>query len=127
MKLISIFICLISFAALSAKADLLKDCNSVSSEINKGAPKIVDRTTTLSTSVCRKDNEGVVLSYLFKINAPSGSIAQKDINGLKPGMLQGWCTNPQTRIAMNRYVIEYIYTDAGGQYIGKIKLTNKEC
>ena len=113
--------------ALSARADLLAECNQTAGAINKSTPQTLDRVTTLLSAVCFKEGATVTLQYRNKLDVPAGTVDQAKINTLKPSMVNAWCTDPTQRQVLNQVNIQYTYSDAKGKYIGKVDIAKREC
>lgn len=123
----NIYLLFLLLVSVTAKADLLADCNTLSSEINGNTPKTIDKITILKNSTCFKDGKTTVLSYNYAINVPVGTASQTHIDGMKKGMLLSWCSNPDTRKIIDVVDIENQYSYKDGAYIGKMRMSKKQC
>jgi hypothetical protein len=126
-KFASIIFTVLSVASTNALADLLSECNQVVNSINKSAPQVLDKVTTLMNAVCVKEGNTVTLIYRNKLDVPSGAVDQARINTLKPNMVNAWCTDPTQRGMLNALNIQYLYSDATGKFVGKIDIAAREC
>ena len=111
----------------SARADLLTDCNQTASEVNRSTPQVLDNITTLINAVCFRDGGAVTLSYRNRLTVNPGTVTQANLNNLRPGMVNSWCTDPDMRVLINQVNIQYTYSDAAGRFIGKIDLSKRDC
>lgn len=115
-------------APLSAQADLLGDCASTASQINKNTPHALDRVTTLMNAVCMREGREVVLVYRNEVSAAPGALTQQRLNeNLRPKVLGAWCTDPVQRRTLDLINIRYTYYQVDGRYIGKMDLNRDEC
>ncbi len=115
------------FGSSSARADLLTDCNQTASEVNRSTPQVLDNITTLINAVCFRDGGAVTLSYRNRLSVNPGAVTQANLNNLRPGMVNSWCTDPDMRVLINQVNIQYTYSDAAGRFIGKIDLSRRDC
>ena len=132
MKFMKLFFSQALFLALmvgsvSARADLLTDCNQTASEVNRSTPQVLDNITTLLNAICFKDGGAVTLSYRNRLSVNPGAVTQANLNNLRPGMVNSWCTDPDMRALINQVNIQYTYSDAGGRFVGKIDLSRRDC
>lgn len=111
----------------SARADLLTDCNQTASEVNRSTPQVLDNITTLLNAVCFRDGGAVTLSYRNRLSVNPGAVTQANLNNLRPGMVNTWCTDPDMRVLINQVNIQYTYSDAAGRFVGKIDLSRRDC
>ena len=127
MKIASVSISFFFIFSKNVYADLLAECTSAANNINKTTPKVLDKVTTLMSSVCFQEGSTVTLNYRNKLDVPQGAVDQGKLNTLKPQMLTTWCTDPTQRQTINLVNIRYTYTDPSGKLIGKIDLSKSEC
>ncbi len=116
-----------TMSCVGARADMLQDCNGVASQINRSTPQQLDRVTRLISSTCVSDGRAVRLIYMNEISAPSGSVSQSALDGMRPRMVQAWCTDPDQRTLINMIDIQYSYSYPDGRLIGKINLSRRDC
>lgn len=116
--------CFISFSAWS---DTLSTCNEVSSQINATTPIIVDKRSTLKSTGCFRSGATVTLTYIYSLDFGSQAVTQADLNTLRARILNGWCTNPDQRAALNIMNIEAQYSTPNGRYIGSLTFNKKDC
>ncbi len=117
----------VAVASVNARADLLQDCNGVASQINRSTPQQLDRVTKLMSSTCVAVGSTVRLIYMNEVSVPNGSINQGTLDGMRPRMVQAWCTDPDQRRLINLVDIQYSYRYPDGRLIGKINLTRRDC
>ena len=110
--------------SLNAHASLMADCNASANEVNKISPKKLDSITTLLSAVCTNDGGSVTLVYKNNLSTP---VTQSQINSLKPGMLDSWCTDPLLKPLINSLNIRYMYSDTSGRKLGQVDLNKREC
>lgn len=110
--------------ALNGHASLMADCNASANEVNKISPKKLDSITTLMSAVCTNDGGSVTLVYKNNLSTP---VTQSQINSLKPGMLDSWCTDPLLKPLINSLNIRYLYSDTSGRKLGQVDLNKREC
>ena len=107
-----------------ALADTLSDCNGQAAEINKSAPQQIDKITILTNAIWTSDGGKVTLQYNNRITE---AVDVNRLNGLKPVMLNQWCTNPELRPLLNIINIRYSYMDSKGKFLSNINLSKREC
>ena len=117
----------LGLGASSARADLLAECNQVASGLNRSTPQTLDKITTLLNAICFKDGVAVTLMYRNRLDVASGTVNQSNLNTLRPGMVNAWCTDPSMRELINSLNIQYTYSDPTGKLIGKIDLSKRDC
>lgn len=115
-------------APLSAQADLLGECASTASQINKTTPLTLDKATTLMNAMCLREGREVVLVYRNEVSAAPGALTQQRLTeGLRSKVLRTWCTDPVQRRTLDLINIRYTYYQADGRYIGKMDLSRHDC
>jgi hypothetical protein len=118
---------IVAMTSVDARADLLQDCNGVASQINRSTPQQLDRVTKLMNSTCVAVGRAVRLIYMNEVSVPNGSINQSALDGMRPRMVQAWCTDPDQRRLISLVDIQYSYSYPDGRLIGKINLTRRDC
>lgn len=127
MKIYSIFLILIGFYSINAKSDTLSTCKEVASQINSTVPIQVDNRTILKNTICFKTGSVVTLTYLYSLDFGGQPVLQSNLNNLRKRILNGWCTNPDQRAAINLMNIEAQYHYPDGRYIGNLTFSKNDC
>ncbi len=118
---------LLSLASVTARADLLQECNGIASVINRSTPQQIDQVTRLMSSVCVGDGRAVRLIYMNQLGVPHGAVSQASLDGIRPRMVKAWCTDPDQRTLINMVDIQYRYSHSDGRVIGKIDISRRDC
>jgi hypothetical protein len=124
MKNLFIVLVIIFAGNKLAIADTLSDCNGQAAEINKSTPQQIDKITILTNAICTSDGGKVTLQYNSKLTE---AVDINRLNGLKPVMVNQWCTNPELKPLLSIVNIRYSYMDSKGKFLSNIDISKREC
>ena len=107
--------------SLLANKYTLKQCNIISNHLNKEVPKVIDKATTLTSTVC---TYGPVFTYNYSVLNSINFIPNSFVKKLRTQ----WCTNPQFADLINGFEkIEFVYYKKNGEFIKTIIVAKEYC
>lgn len=107
-------------------AATVSDCLEVANEINKSVPMQIDMVTSVFNAACYQDGPAVVLVYRAMVSVDR-TLTQKDISSLKPQATNFLCTDPDAKVLIDHFFVEYSYTDKNRKFIGRNRISKKDC
>ncbi|MGZ8272229.1 MAG: hypothetical protein ACXWT5_13695 [Methylophilus sp.] len=123
-KLIT-FIFLIFFSTHSYAGSLF-ECKTLVRETNKNMPMQVNKITKIKSVGCF-DGKPPTIQYLNQVDVDASKNLITTVKSSRLNQLNFWCTSPDQRAVMNRYNIEYKYTDKSGRYIASNRFNKNQC
>ncbi len=125
-KAACLLLCAIAFASQPTRAATLNDCIQVANEVNKAVPMRVDQVTSIYNAACIQDGAAVTLIYRASVSVDR-PLTQKDISTLRPQTVNALCTDPDVKVLLDHFVLEYSYADKNRKFIGRNRISKKDC
>ncbi len=99
--------------------------NSISNEINKSLPMMVDKDTRLESTIGKK---GVLEYHYNLLNTKSNDINLSQLNSFTKSLKNKVCSNPDTKSFLGRSIsLSYVYYGNDDTFITKIIVTPEDC
>lgn len=113
----------------STMASLLEDCNATASEVNKGLPVRLDKSTTLMSTICiQGNNNRLIYLYTYIVeDALKGKLSEKYISKLKTRSRNGACSTPELKKGLKVMDYEHRYSDTKGTILFSVKINEGDC
>ena len=127
-KLLFILITLLPLTVLADEEFLY--CMDTAADLNKKLPLMVDEVTKWKNTTCKKGNP-ITIQYFYYLER---SITPEEMTNM-PNFLRNiftlslghWCKNPDQKLVLNLFDVEYAYFDINDKYLGNIEITQQDC
>jgi Co/Zn/Cd efflux system component len=117
-----------TFTSVLAQSATIDLCKSASQIMNKSLPIKKDNLTIMRETSCLPSSPKIKFLHIMEISSPIEMVKQIDFKtAIKPNVLNTYCTDPQVRVVLNAFDIEYRYYTNKGEYVGTFLMTSKEC
>ena len=99
----------------------LEECTQVSEVVNKDVPKIIDKVTTLTGTICTL---GPIFIYNYQVDNSIDYIPDSFDKKLR----KQWCSNPRFRLLIDGFKeINFEYYKNNGTFVKTIVISKKHC
>ena len=124
-KISSILIFFFCFPAFASDLEL---CKQVANKINSTLPIQKDRLTTLKSVGCIPQSKKVILAYIHEVTISAESMKKINLEKeIKPNNLNTFCSDPNIRVVLNIFDVDFRYYTTDGKFGGSFSITSKEC
>lgn len=124
-KIIGILIFFTHFPLLANDLDL---CNKVVEKINPTLPIKKDNLTTLKNVGCIPQSKRVILAYIHEVSVSAEVLKKINLEKeIKPNALNTFCTDPNIRVVLNIFDVDFRYYTMNGIFGGSFLITSKDC
>lgn len=99
----------------------LSECTQISEVVNKDVPKIIDKVTTLTGTICTL---GPIFIYNYQVDNSIDYIPDSfDVK-----LRKQWCSNPRFRVLIDGFKeINFEYYKNNGYFVKTIVISKKHC
>ncbi len=114
--------------SLPAHATTMETCKLAASQMSKSLPLRKDNITVIRSVGCVASNPKNRFVHIVDVTAPLEVMRQIDLNAeIKPSVLMTYCTDPQIRITLDAFDMEYRYYTQQGRFAGSFLMKASEC
>ena len=125
-----LFILITIFPSLVLADEEFLFCMDTATNLNKKLPLMVDEVTNWKNTTCKNGNP-IIFQYFYYLEKPLTPDEQANMPRILRNIftvsLKQWCQNPDQKLLLNLFNVEYIYFDKNDKYLGNIEFTQDDC
>jgi len=123
-----LFALIIFFQPTMVFSTSMEVCKLAAETINKMVPLRKDRFTVMRQAGCLAGKPKNKLIHILDIEVEAELAKEVDFkNGIKPDVLNTYCSDPQIRPTLDAFDIDFRYYAKKGVFVGSFLITSKEC
>lgn len=125
--LISLLLTVAPAVNAQTSSSAFSTCKFVADKARKSLPIQIDSLTKMVNVTCVELFDRPLLLYVAEVKLTSDYLHAIDLQSIKPVVLNTWCTDPNMRVVLEMFDVNYRYYLIDGVFIGDIKLKNTQC
>lgn len=123
-----LFVIFLSSSITYSFANDYKECQQLASTLNEGFPMQINEYTKIMGTICAPaaDNKEKI-TFIYMYNVLNRNIKAPDVKSERTSQLRSWCTDPDQKLVLSLYDIEYKYQYVDGTFIAINRFQEKNC
>jgi len=106
----------------------LSQCKSYAEEVSHYLPQQLDAVTVWTNAECWPGGDGTIARFSYSLSIPENKAYPKFVKDVVyEGLINSWCTTPETREFLNSVIVEAVYSLSNGKYITSLRVSKDMC